>query len=74
MSEVQNDEFELDNDKLKDNLIQILQNKVLELNQQNLLLQANFNTAFDELKETYKSLKELKNSDPLAVNLEDQTF
>ena len=60
MSGLQNaEEFELDEGKIKDNLINSLQQKVLELTQQNLLLQANFNTAFDELRETYNVINAL---------------
>tara|TARA_Y100000593_G_scaffold93907_1_gene190553 strand:+ start:16300 stop:16548 length:249 start_codon:yes stop_codon:yes gene_type:complete len=71
MTELQNvEEFELDEGKIKDNLINGLQQKVLELTQQNLLLQANFNTAFDELRETYDMLTSLREGkeDPFTTN------
>lgn len=71
MTELQNvEEFELDEGKIKDNLINGLQQRVLELTQQNLLLQANFNTAFDELRETYDMLTSLREGkeDPFITN------
>ena len=48
MNEQREDEFTIDESKVKDALIAIAQQKVTELNQQNLILQANYQVVLAE--------------------------
>ena len=48
MNEPREDEFTIDESKVKDALIAISQQKVTELNQQNLILQANYQVVLAE--------------------------
>ena len=48
MNEQREDEFTIDESKVKDALVAIAQQKVAELNQQNLILQANYQVVLAE--------------------------
>ena len=48
MNEQREDEFTIDESKVKDALVALAQQKVAELNQQNLILQANYQVVLAE--------------------------
>ena len=58
MNEQREDEFTIDESKVKDALVALSQQKVAELNQQNLILQANYQVVLAERVQMPELIKE----------------
>ena len=78
MNEQREDEFTIDENKVKDALVAIAQQKIAELSQQNLILQANYQVVLAERvqmpdlitenKELQKTIEEYSNKNKLNIS------
>ena len=78
MNEQREDEFTIDESKVKDALVALAQQKVAELNQQNLILQANYQVVLaervqmpdliEENEKLQKTIEEYSNKNKLDIS------